>query len=304
MVQVVISAAVPPRIFAPEQLAKVLHAVCAEAGLDCDDAELLRLAANAVFWLPKAQVVVRVSAPRARFAQVRTSVQVARWLRQIGFPAVRLHGEYDQPLVLGDYLATFWDYLPPGRTQPSPEALALLLRQLHALTAPFPLPRWDPIADARQSLARGNGLTEADRAFLERWCDEAEAELELITPALPAGVIHGDAWQGNLLTRSGTPVLCDLDQFSLGPREWDLVPTIVNALRFGYTPEPVRRFQDIYGFDVTLWRGFSVLRKTRELVMLAGVAPVLSSSPLIAGEFARRMDGLRNGRDERWTPYG
>jgi hypothetical protein len=65
----------------------------------------------------------------------------------------------------------------------------------------------------------------------------------------------------------------------------------------------VRRFLQVYGFDVTLWPGFSVLRRARELVMLAGVAPVLSSSPLIAREFARRIDGLKNGRDERWIPY-
>jgi aminoglycoside phosphotransferase (APT) family kinase protein len=297
------SPAVPPQVFALDRLTDVLHAACGEVGLDANGAELLRLTANAVFRLRTTRVVVRISAPRSQFTEVRRTVQVARWLCQIGFPAVRLHGEQEQPVVLGDYLATFWDYLPPGSAQPSLGALALLLRQLHPLTPPFPLPRWDPVADARQLLARGSGLTEADRAFLECWCDELEAELVLMTPALPAGVIHGDAWQGNLLMCCGRPVLCDLDQVSVGPREWDLVPTIVNALRFGYPPGPVRRFLEVYGFDVTLWHGFSVLRKARELVMLAGVTPVLSSSPLIAREFTRRLDGLRNGREERWTPY-
>lgn len=297
------SPTVPPRVFALDRLTDVLHAACGEVGLDASGAELLRLTANAVFRLRTTHVVVRISAPRSQFAEVCRTVQVARWLGQIGFPAVRLHGEQEQPVVLGDYLATFWDYLPPGSARPSLGALALLLRQLHPLTPPFPLPRWDPIADARQLLGRGNGLTETDRTFLECWCDELEAELVLMTPALPAGVIHGDAWQGNLLMRCGRPVLCDLDQVSVGPREWDLVPTIVNALRFGYPTGPARRFLEVYGFDVTLWHGFSVLRKARELVMLAGVAPVLSSSPLIAREFGRRLEGLRNGREEQWNPY-
>jgi aminoglycoside phosphotransferase (APT) family kinase protein len=298
-----LSATGAPQVFAPDRLARVLNAVCTDVGLDAHDAELLRLAANAVFHLKKAKVVVRISAPRSQFAQVRRTVQVARWLNRIGFPAVRLHGDHPQPVVLGDYQATFWDYLPPGDIQPSIDALARLLRELHALTAPLALPQWDPIADARHLLTRGTGLADPDRAFLERLCDELDADLSLLVPALPAGVIHGDAWQGNLLAHSGAPVLSDLDQVSVGPREWDLVPTIVNTLRFGYPRDQARRFLGAYGFDVTAWRGFPVFRKTRELIMLAGVAPVLSSSPAIAHEFARRIDGLRNERDEQWTPY-
>ena len=155
----------------------------------------------------------------------------------------------------------------------------------------------------QQLLAAGSCLVPPDRAFLEARCDELEAELAALSPRLTANVIHGDAWQGNLLVRSGAAVLCDLDQVSAGPREWDLVPTVVNALRFGFAAPPVQRFLDAYGFDVIGWDGFPVLRKVRELVMLAGVVPVLSSSPGIATEFARRMYGLRNGREDRWTPY-
>jgi Ser/Thr protein kinase RdoA (MazF antagonist) len=290
-------------VFAPDRLARVLHVVCAEVGLDADDAELLRLAANAVFRLKTAQVVVRISAPRPQSGQVRRTVQVARWLSRIGFPAVRLHGDYHQPVVVDDYQATFWDYLPPGDIQPSLEALAQLLRELHALSTPLALPRWDPVADARNLLRRGNGLADPDRAFLERMCDELDTELSLLVPALPAGIIHGDAWLGNLLAGADVPVLSDLDQVSVGPREWDLVPTIVNAQRFGYPPAQARRFLDAYGFDVMAWHGFPLLRRTRELIMLAGVAPALSSSPAIADEFARRINGLSNERDERWTPY-
>jgi aminoglycoside phosphotransferase (APT) family kinase protein len=291
------------RVFAPHRLARVLNAVCTEVGLDAHDAELLRLAANAVFRLKTAQVVVRISAPRSQLTQVRRTVQVARWLSRIGFPAVRLHGDHAQPVVLGDYQATFWDYLPPGNAQPSLEALARLLLEFHTLPSPLELPRWNPIADARHLLARGNGLADPDRAFLERMCDELDADLSMLVPALPTGVIHGDAWQGNLLLRADVPVLSDLDQVSVGPREWDLVPTIVNALRFGYPPDQAQRFLVTYGFDVTAWRGFPVFRKTRELIMLVGVVPALSSSPALAHEFARRIDGLRNERDEQWTPY-
>jgi hypothetical protein len=63
-----LSATAASQVFAPDRLARVLNAVCAEVCLDAHDAELLRLAANAVFRLKAAQVVVRISAPRSQFA--------------------------------------------------------------------------------------------------------------------------------------------------------------------------------------------------------------------------------------------
>ncbi|MQA88137.1 MAG: phosphotransferase [Streptosporangiales bacterium] len=277
--------------------------VCARAGLDPRGAELLRVTANAVFRLRAEPVVVRIAAPQSQLPRVCRMVRVARWLAEVDFPSVRLHGDLPQPVEFGEYLATFWTYLPQSGAPPLAESLAPPLRELHRLAPPFVLPRWDPIADARRFLAAANGLVEEDRAFLERWCDELAAELAAVTYDLPAGLIHGDAWPGNLLSSSGGVVLCDLDQVSTGPREWDLVPVIVNALRFGHSPAAARRFLERYGFDVTAWPGFPVLRRVRELTVLTGVVPVLSSSPSIAREFARRIDGLRRGREERWRPY-
>ena len=53
---------------------------------------------------------------------------------------------------------------------------------------------------------------------------------------LPAGMIHGDAWRGNLLRDGHRVVLADWDEVSTGPREIDLVPTL-QGTRFGL-PEP------------------------------------------------------------------
>lgn len=291
--------------FAPDRLDDVLHAVCTHAGLDASGAELIRVTANAVFRLRSAPVVVRIAASRSRLPDVRRTVWVARWLARVGFPAVRLHGRCPQPVVAGDYLATLWTYLPQNGAHPSAEWLAAPLRALHQLEAPFALPPWDPIVDARRRLSAANGLSGEDQAFLERWCDELAAELPTLSYALPSGLIHGDAYPGNLLTSAGEDevVLCDLDQVSVGPREWDLVPVVVNAMRFGRDLAAARRFLTRYGFDVTAWPGFSVLRRVRELTMLTGVVPVLSSSPSIAREFARRIDGVGHGREERWSPY-
>ncbi|MEV5407294.1 phosphotransferase [Thermopolyspora sp. NPDC052614] len=281
---------------------RALHRLCGVAGVDSRGARLIRICANIVYHLPRANAVARISsagtAPHARRA-----VRVAHWLQKINFPAVRVHSDVPDAVVVGGRVATFWQYLPQPAAPPQVVQLAALLRKLHAQTVPFPLPAWDPVADARDNLRRARGVLSAeDHRFLLRWCDRLEDELPTNRYALPYGLIHGDAWAGNLLWRGEDVVLCDLDQVCHGPREWDLVSTAVNALRFG-TP-PAEEFLTAYGFDVTIADGFPLLRQARELIMLTGALPALSSRVSIAREFGRRLASLRGFGSHRWTPYG
>jgi hypothetical protein len=61
---------------------------------------------------------------------------------------------------------------------------------------------------------------------------------------------------------------------------------------------------DAYGFDVTAWDGFSVLRAARELKLTTSVLPILRSHPQVRGELRRRLSDLRTGRSgTRWARY-
>jgi hypothetical protein len=65
-----------------------------------------------------------------------------------------------------------------------------------------------------------------------------------------------------------------------------------------------RTFAAAYGYDVTSWPGFGVLRAVRELKLTTSVLPILRSRPQVRPELFRRLDDLRQGRmDARWTRY-
>ncbi|GLX09007.1 phosphotransferase [Microbispora sp. NBRC 16548] len=279
----------------------IVSALCHAAGVDSRGASLIRICANAVYYLPRANAVVRIATVEAA-AKARRAIRMAHWLEDIGFPAVRVHVDVPETVVMDGAVATFWQYLPqPGRA-PSVVRLAPLLRRLHKELPPFPLPPWDPVSDARANLQLAVGmLADRDREFLLQWCDRLDRELHSNPYRLPYGLIHGDAWAGNLLWHGDEVVLCDLDQMCHGPLEWDLVPTVVNGLRFGHPS--VEEFLGSYGFDVMAAESFSLLRQARELTMLTGALPALSSRPSVAREISRRIEDLRVSGLGRWTPY-
>lgn len=287
-----------------EALEPVLAAVCERAGLDHRGATLLRYVNNAVFRLREPYVVRIVMAPAMAY-RADNAVRVARWFAEYDVPAVRPVAAIEQPVLVGEYVATVWHEVPEVGPQPTGRDLAVLLRQVHALPdPPFALTRWQPIADARRRLADADDLPDADRAFLERRYAELETMLGGLDFPLPGGLIHGDAHRGNLIPGPDGPVLCDLDMACIGPREWDLTPLAVGRLRFGY---PAREYEDLvagYGYDVTSWPGFWVLRELRELKTTTGALSIMASNPGLRSEFARRVRTLRNGeRDELWKPY-
>lgn len=288
-----------------DTLTPVLAAVCAEAGLDHTGATLLRYVNNAVFRLERHRVVVRIGTVPAMRYRAYNAATAARWFAEHDVPAVRLWPGVEQPVVVDGHVATLWHEVPVVGPPPAGRDLAALLREVHALPdPPLPLTAWQPIADARRRLDDALGLAPEDRLFLEARYAELEAALAELRFVLPPGVIHGDAHRGNLIPGPDGPVLCDLDMACIGPREWDLTPLAVGRLRFGY---PAQEYEDLvaaYGYDVTRWPGFWVLRELRELKTTTGALSVMHSNPGLRNEFAHRVRTLRDGqRDARWAPY-
>ncbi|RLK60163.1 phosphotransferase family protein [Actinokineospora cianjurensis] len=291
-------------LFTRENLAAALAAVCSRVGVDPTGARLLRFTNNAVYWLADAPVVVRIVGSVALRHRVHKVVRIAEWFAENGVPAVRLTPGIEQPVCVGDYAATVWDAVPEHDVRPRATDLARLLRVVHALPELPDLPEWDPLDDVRRRLGEAEGLDDGDLVFLRARVDEVDDRLRALSFPLPRGLVHGDAHLGNLIPTPAGPVLCDFDSSCLGPPEWDLTPLAVGVSRFG---EPAARYRELaegYGFDVTLWSGFSVLREVRELKLITSVLPIMNSSPEVRPELLRRLRDFRTGdRSARWARY-
>jgi aminoglycoside phosphotransferase (APT) family kinase protein len=121
----------------------------------------------------------------------------------------------------------------------------------------------------------------------------------------PQGPIHGDANVGNLLrSDDGTTVLSDLDGFSIGPREWDLVFTAMYTDLYGWhTEQEYSEFVDAYGWDIRSWSGYHSLRDIRELLMVLWLVERSKDDKSAANELRTRIETLRtDGSRKGWKP--
>lgn len=208
--------------------------------------------------------------------------------------------QQQQPLVVDGQAVTFWTYLPqPAHPVPA-EALAGPLRALHGLRpspkgglGQFGLRRLDALTTIRKSLAETTKLPEEALHVLRSEADRIEGELENVKYELPTGLLHGDPQHGNALHTDNGVVLCDWDSAVFGPPEWDLVTVEVHCRRFGYGHAHYRRFADNYGWDVTCWDGYPVLRDLRELRMITTNARKATYTPETLPEVLRRVEALR-----------
>jgi aminoglycoside phosphotransferase (APT) family kinase protein len=288
-----------------DNLRSLLAAVCAGAGLDPSHAELIKFTNNAVFRLRAAPVVVRIAGSTATRERVDTVVRVARWLEGHGFPAVRLLPDVEQPIRLDGQVITLWEQVQDIGPRPDGAQLAVLLRRLHRLPRPpAVLPPWSPMEEVRQRLAEPEDLDAGDHTFLLGECDEIEESLAGLRFVLPPGVIHGDAFIGNLIAGRRGPVMCDFDGTTIGPREWDLTPVAVGRLRLDYPGDDHALLAKRYGLDIMEWDGFPVLRRLRELKLVTSVLPILRSNPGVRAQWEHRMRTYK-ARDltARWQPY-
>src|SRR5690606_15999795 len=278
--------------------------VCARLDSHPRGATLLRFTNNAVYALGDRPVVVRIVGTPALSHRVGKVVEVAKHLERHAVPAVRLVGEVDQPVRVGDYLATVWHRVPDVGRRAEPAELAELLRALHAAGAPEGVAEWAPLEDVRVRIAAAPELSESDRAFLSDRCDELDALLAKLEFPLAGTLVHGDAHAGNVIVGPDGPVLCDFDSACAGPPEWDLTPVAVGCLRLGDPPSWQRALADGYGFDVTTWEGFEVLRAVRELKLATSVLPIAGRDDRVRAELHRRIADLRSGDVHRqWARY-
>jgi hypothetical protein len=284
---------------------EVLQQACQSIGLPADDAKPLRQHATNVYLLPAEQVVVRVAHSGSSAVTAERAVQVTSWLCAQGFPATEPIN-VPQPINTGEHTVTFWRYYPQGdRPTPEPWRLGALLRDLHQFPAPqITLPPYEPLARFASIVEHSTGLPPDDRIWL---LDERQRLLDAyqrLDFPLGYGLIHGDAYPGNLLWRGSTAILGDWDELANGPRELDLANTH-QGVRFGRSAEQLKQFSQAYGYNLTSWDGSPILFGLRDLHTLVSYVRLAERGDLAAtAELRWRIDTLRAGqKTARWNAH-
>lgn len=304
----------PGRSFTVEVASRALTLACQRVGINSSGAELIRLGSNGVFRIGD-NGIVRVAPPMARSStratileNAKKQIAVSRWLMSVGYSVTRAM-DVVQPVEAEDCAVTFWESVGPETVFAPIEQVAELIRRLHDLDWPpatVDLPELLPFGGAGEPVPEFDGLTTSDAAFMRErylWAREKFGRLEY---PLGRGPIHGDANVGNVLVDSrGEAVLIDLDSFSIGPREWDLIQTALFADRLGWhTAEEYRIFVEVYGYDITQWEGYETLADMREIAMTAWLSNQARTSSGAASEAAKRIEAIRSGGSRRdWGAY-
>lgn len=292
--------------FTESAMRETLDRIARRLHIDAADAVLLRLTNNAVYALPSAGLVIRITRTRRLHARVHKVARLGAWFPTVGAPTIQLDEAIEQPIADGPLLATAWQYVRPNPPCPDASDLGHALRAFHRLgLPPFDLPQWDPIGDARMRISDAEALDEADRDYLLAWCDRLQPRLDTFAASSQPGLLHGDAHEGNLLRdEDGRILLCDFDATCIGPFQVDLVPPPANEARFGPTGGHAK-LAIAYGYDITTDPAWPLLREARDLKMIAGGVPLLASAPGVADEFRLRLNSVRTGdASVRWTAFG
>lgn len=129
------------------------------------DFELLEPSANlisfrqtAIFRLPGIDASLRIYGPGDNIARADRMVALAKYLADVGFPAIRLHPAFaTQPFNLAGFRASVWQWIEAARCPTDIEGnFGQLLRRFHDLpeSNTLSLPLFDPIRLVRQRLTR------------------------------------------------------------------------------------------------------------------------------------------------------
>ncbi|NGM14227.1 aminoglycoside phosphotransferase family protein [Verrucosispora sp. CWR15] len=303
---------------AADEIQRGLDAVRQQAGLASGEAHLMRYTINAVYRI--GDRVLRLSHGEVARERARRVVRAMALLTKHEVPTVELDTSVEQPVVVNEWVATVWHYIPHPTRRPDPVELAEPLARLHAIAeTPSFLPRWSPVATARRRLAGLASLPADELLFTQQWasrevelslddlvarlqarCENLEPRVAAATWELPIGVVHGDAHVGNVLAGR----LCDFDSLAIGPREWDLVPLVHSAIRFGDPSEPYERFAAAYGFDLATSPSWPLLREVRELQLVTSVMDKLPGRPEVAQTLGHRLRTYLAGDNSAvWQRY-
>ncbi|WP_245716809.1 phosphotransferase enzyme family protein [Nocardia mikamii] len=282
---------------------EVLSQAAALAGAEATGAISIRTGAHAIYQL-RGGIIARIGKPGSVDAATR-ELWISRWLNESGIDTVEAVSALDQPIVVDERPVTWWRLIPDHRPA-TPAELGKALRRLHSIAAPtaFTLPEYDPFSGLLEKLDSATTLDADDREWLLQHERDLRSRYQLLPAPRRHCVIHGDAWQGNLVVPlAGPPTFLDLDKVSTGRPEWDLIQLAVDHSDFNrLTTADYQSFVIAYGgMDMTATSDFRVFADIQELRWTAFVISLSNRVPQAKAEAAHRIGCLRGQIEPPWT---
>lgn len=296
-----------PADFSFEATRVTLEAACQQAGFNSTGAKLMRIGENALYRLSDRPVVARIARTMDYWDQARKEVSVSIWLADVAYPAARIADLASQPIEANGHPVTFWRFIAGGDAMPEHvTTLARLLRRFHSLSIPAraSLPDFN-FADRLTRRLETAPVSASDKSYLLAKFEELSHEAERLKYPLEQCPVHGDAHIKNVMFSEGNPVLIDFENVGYGHPEWDVAVTATEHVTAQWwSVDQYASFVEAYGFDITEWAGFDVLRQIQEIKMTTWLMQNVNQSRDIADEFDARMRTIRTGRSEvPWQPY-
>jgi Ser/Thr protein kinase RdoA (MazF antagonist) len=256
----------------PDVAAELGRRALSSVGLERASLTLLKFGTLANFRVENPERFLKVADPGFRSAEavLERSLALSAWLAGNGFPVPPAAEEGSARPVAVDGAWTglwMWQESRPGRAEPGPTGK--LLSRLHELLAdcPVSLPELDHLDAARRhagALAPKDHLDQASVDFLLGRVRRMEKDWAAFGSELGVGAIHGDFGVDNVLATAEGPVLIDLDNAQVGPREWDLVK-VTPGSPDGWREDEWPGFARGYGYDLLSAPGADALREVRHL---------------------------------------
>ncbi|WP_068043496.1 aminoglycoside phosphotransferase family protein [Nocardia speluncae] len=286
----------------PASTADILEQAATRAGLAASTATSLRTGAHAIFEFDGG-IIARIGKPGSADTAHR-EVRISHWLNHSGIPAVHTVETLPQPIVIDDHPVTWWQLIADHRPA-TPAELGAALARLHTLTPPatFELPEYQPFTGLEDRIATATTLDDSDRQWLTQHYTALRQRYEQLPPVTRTSVIHGDAWQGNLVVpRSGAPTFLDLEKVSLGRPEWDLIQLAVDHADFNRLGnDDYYAFVTAYGgHDMTTTPEFRVYADIQVLRWAAFAISLSKHSLTARSETAHRIACLRGRIPKPW----
>ncbi|MBF6435496.1 aminoglycoside phosphotransferase family protein [Nocardia cyriacigeorgica] len=271
-------------------------------GLDASTAIPVRTGAHNIFEL-RGGIIARIGKPGTADT-ARRELRIARWLNRSGIPAVEPDEALSQPIVVDDRPVTWWQLIGDHRAA-TPAELGSALAGLHALDPPttFELPEYQPFIGLADRIRAATTIGHDDQQWLTEHYEAIRRRYEQLPATDRTSVIHGDAWQGNLVVpASGTPIFLDLDKVSVGRPEWDLVQLAVDHTDFTrLDANDYDSFVTAYGgYDMTTTPEFRIYADIQELRWTAFAISLSHDNRAAAAEAAHRIACLRGRIPKPW----